>query len=248
MNENKLTNSKWGGHFNLKAFTLIELLAVIVILAVISLIATPFVTNAINSAKKGAFKDSLYSVFRASDYYLALNDFTPFPEEGINILDERLEIKNNHFVSGKIIKNKEGNLELENVSTEEYCGNGTLTNLTITKGNCDSNDNTAPIVNSLIFNKITATSLGLSVDYIEKESHVKNISFSIDGINWVESKVGNSPSTTYTFNDLNPNTEYTVKVKITNTNNLTSNEVSVTGKTLNFELPSITYEDRKSVV
>ena len=55
----KLSNNK-------KGFTLIELLAVIVILAVIILIATPAVTNYLDSARKGAFvlnaKESIYAV------------------------------------------------------------------------------------------------------------------------------------------------------------------------------------------
>ena len=54
-----------------KGFTLIELLAVIVILAVIALIATPIIMNAINSAKKGAAKDSGYGYISAVEYYIA---------------------------------------------------------------------------------------------------------------------------------------------------------------------------------
>ena len=39
-----------------KGFTLIELLAVIVVLAVIALIATPLVMNAIEDARKGTLE------------------------------------------------------------------------------------------------------------------------------------------------------------------------------------------------
>ena len=53
-------------------FTLIELLAVIVILAVIALIATPVIMNAINDAKKGAAKDAAYGVVKAVEYSVAL--------------------------------------------------------------------------------------------------------------------------------------------------------------------------------
>ena len=41
-----------------KGFTLVELLALIVILALIALIATPIILNVINDAKKQAAKDS----------------------------------------------------------------------------------------------------------------------------------------------------------------------------------------------
>ena len=53
-------------------FTLIELLAVIVILAVIALIATPVIMNAINDAKKGSAKDAAYGYVKAVEYSIAL--------------------------------------------------------------------------------------------------------------------------------------------------------------------------------
>ena len=47
------------------AFTLIELLAIIVVLAIIALIATPIVMNTINSAKKGAAEISIQNYIKA---------------------------------------------------------------------------------------------------------------------------------------------------------------------------------------
>ncbi|MDD3392807.1 MAG: prepilin-type N-terminal cleavage/methylation domain-containing protein, partial [Bacilli bacterium] len=47
-----------------KGFTLVELLAVIVILAIIALIATPLIMNIINEAKEGAAKDSAYAYIK----------------------------------------------------------------------------------------------------------------------------------------------------------------------------------------
>ena len=45
-----------------KGFTLVELLAVIVILAVIALITTPIIIDSLNTSKKEAFKDSVNSI------------------------------------------------------------------------------------------------------------------------------------------------------------------------------------------
>ena len=45
---------------NKKGFTLVELLAVIVILAIIALIATPIILNVIDDAKTNAAKNSAY--------------------------------------------------------------------------------------------------------------------------------------------------------------------------------------------
>ncbi len=54
-----------------KGFTLVELLAVIVILAVIALISTPMIINVIEGSKKGALKDSAYGLLEATDIYYA---------------------------------------------------------------------------------------------------------------------------------------------------------------------------------
>ena len=57
-----------------KGFTLVELLAVIVILAIIALIATPIILNVINDAKKEAAKDSFYGYMDAIEKAIIAND------------------------------------------------------------------------------------------------------------------------------------------------------------------------------
>lgn len=64
-----------------KGFTLIELLAVIVILAIIALIATPMITNVINTAREGAAKSSALGYVDAIEKQIMLNQVsgdTPF--------------------------------------------------------------------------------------------------------------------------------------------------------------------------
>lgn len=56
---------------NRKAFTLIELLAVILILAVISLIAIPIVSKIMTDIKVDALKDSTYGIVSAATMYYA---------------------------------------------------------------------------------------------------------------------------------------------------------------------------------
>ena len=65
-----------------KGFTLVELLAVIVILAIIALIATPIILNVISDAKKEAAKDSAYGYIEAIENAIIMNDF----EEDDNFL------------------------------------------------------------------------------------------------------------------------------------------------------------------
>lgn len=54
-------------------FTLVELLAVIVILAVISLITVPMVLNVIDKANRGALQDSAYGLVESANIYYAKN-------------------------------------------------------------------------------------------------------------------------------------------------------------------------------
>ena len=56
-----------------KGFTLVELLAVIVILAIIALIATPIILNVIGDAKKGAAIQSLNGYIDAAEKAIAMN-------------------------------------------------------------------------------------------------------------------------------------------------------------------------------
>ena len=55
-----------------KGFTLVELLAVIVILALIALIATPIILNIIKDAKRSAAKNSAYGYIDAVEKYIVL--------------------------------------------------------------------------------------------------------------------------------------------------------------------------------
>ena len=85
-----------------KGFTLVELLAVIVILAIIALIATPIVLNVINDAKKEAAKDSFYGYMDAIEKAIITNDVDeeedfPTPDSNgcynLNELNEKVNIK-----------------------------------------------------------------------------------------------------------------------------------------------------------
>ena len=74
------------------AFTLIELLAVIVVLAIIALIATPIVMNTIKNAKKGAAE-------RSADSYIKQVETV--------VATERLE---GNILEGEYIIQSDGNL------------------------------------------------------------------------------------------------------------------------------------------
>ena len=110
---------------NKKGFTLVELLAVIVILVIIALIATPIILNVINDAKKQAAKDSVYGYIDAIEKAIVMDQFDnksklPVPDsDGCYIVKELDKIVNVKGTKPKIEDNAK-------VCLKE----GTITNLT----------------------------------------------------------------------------------------------------------------------
>ncbi len=93
-------NNKGNRHLLTNAFTLVELLAVIVILAVIALIATPIVKKSIDNSKNQALKETINSIERAAYNYGYQNDIGYSTEYKKLTLDELI---NKGFLKGDII-------------------------------------------------------------------------------------------------------------------------------------------------
>ena len=126
-----------------KGFTLVELLAVIVILVLIALIATPIILNVINDAKKQAAKDSAYGYMDAVEKYIVSSELEDESiQDGIysvEDLNKKISVKGSTPDNGIIkIENKEvkkydigidgyavSNGEVEKVSTTKKFENGT---------------------------------------------------------------------------------------------------------------------------
>ena len=126
-----------------KGFTLVELLAVIVILALIALIATPIILNVINDAKKQAAKDSAYGYMDAVEKYIVSSELEdesiPDGIYSVEDLNKKISVKGSTPDNGNIeIKNKEvksydigidgyavSNGEVKKVSTTKSFKNGT---------------------------------------------------------------------------------------------------------------------------
>src|SRR5574344_1184111 len=111
---------KYKEDYNQTGFTLLELLAVIVVLAIIALIVTPFVTNAIKEARAGAVKNSLYGISEAAELYYAKN-----LEEGItsnaviNLKDGTIAYKGK-IDNGSLLFNDNGDTKII-ISSGKYC-------------------------------------------------------------------------------------------------------------------------------
>ena len=99
-----------------KGFTLVELLAVIVILALIALIATPIILNVINDAKKQAAKDSAYGYMDAVEKYIVSSEL-----EDKSIKDGTYSVEElNKKISVKGSTPDNGTIKIESKTVKSY--------------------------------------------------------------------------------------------------------------------------------
>ena len=145
-----------------KGFTLLELLAVIILLGVIAVIALPRVINVVDKTKKDAFKQTVVGVIKSAENYLADNiltnpdikypiEFTCNGEECSNGKD-KLNFKGEVPISGKIVIESIKNIYAIDVSDGENCLSGNKSN--VIKGPCNCEDKEAPTLSVLVENNI----------------------------------------------------------------------------------------------
>lgn len=120
-------------------FSLVELLAVIILLGIISLIIVPSALKTLENSKKKAFENSVVGLITSATNYVGESDFTEWPS-GLTIsyikTNNLFEVKNiENFTSGTLY-NSYGTITVQNVTDGNYCANGKKNSLTITNGNC----------------------------------------------------------------------------------------------------------------
>jgi len=115
-------------------FTLVELLAVFVILAIIASIAIFSIINIKKNSAKSIYIESVKNLITSTSQYYGESDYTNFPSEGIDIKDLKVDNKN-QFTSG-LVKLVNDDFMVVDVSNGDYCANGKIDSLTITDGDC----------------------------------------------------------------------------------------------------------------
>ena len=116
-----------------KGFTLVELLATILILGIITTIAIYNIKKQTEFAKEEALKESTKEIIKAADNYYADLGYVNFPANGISI--KNLDLKSTGFKSGKV-KLINNEYVVVDLTDGKYCINGTKDNLDIQKGEC----------------------------------------------------------------------------------------------------------------
>ena len=119
-----------------KGFTLVELIAVLVIIAVIGMIVYPRVNNIVEKNKKKAFIESVQSTIRSYDTYLASENYPDIGE--IDITSGVIPtIDKSNWETGMIVR-YDDNIYVENFYDGNFCAFGYENSLIVTKGKCES--------------------------------------------------------------------------------------------------------------
>lgn len=117
-----------------RGFTLIEVLAVIVILAIIATITTPIILNTIEDAEKREFKNQVNIVKKNLDYYLIENNKNQYPNcsETKNVSFSDLLLKNvSYFEDGYVCYDTKNEKNYIYARNDKYVAYGTVDDITI---------------------------------------------------------------------------------------------------------------------
>ena len=137
-----------------RAFTLIELLAVILILGIIALIAGTTIYNMVEHSRKEAYKATVRGVLKSAEHYVTsyplLNRgkpkypivFTCNGKECSNGTD-KLELEGKLPEGGQVIIEDSSTIKASYLRSDRYCAFGDKVNIEVNK-DCDKIDKTSP--------------------------------------------------------------------------------------------------------
>ena len=216
-----------------KGFTLVELLAVIVVLAIISIITIPMIGNVIEESKKKALEQSVNGLVEAARYYSIENDGTYeflFDEnkKGETINGKKLSYNGSINAEGKLYLDQDGNISICVYNDKYYAYKNYNSGIVIgnrSEDNCD-------IGYDVISNKYIAflESEGMSSNIYSKDE-VNNLIDSVDSkVTTNKNEITNIKSTIETLqNNLN---DYALQSSLNTTNtNLNNLSQIVTNNT-----------------
>ena len=134
------------GMKNSKGFTLVELIAIIILLGAIVTITYTSVSGILNRQKRKVFEESLNGIIDSATIYVTENkySFTAIEDQvwyengwNISITSGLIAMNGDSKIeSGTVHISKEKEISVVNVYDGEFCGSGTTSNYTIKKGTC----------------------------------------------------------------------------------------------------------------
>lgn len=210
MFKNNLTNKIYENTKHQNGFTLVELLATLIILSVFALIITPIIINQIESAKKNSFIVSAKNTIDATKQYVGKGHF--IPNNGLDV--RQMELKNKEIVSGLVFLNREDEYLLKNFTDGSYCASGSKNDLFIWKSyDCASNIGLEPSL-KLIIGEVTTNSILVNAD-AKDDLGIKEYAYCIEECNldknWYKTK-----KSEFKFSNLKHDSTYEIAVRVTN--------------------------------
>lgn len=130
-----------------KGFTLIEILAIIIIIGLIIAILAPAVMKIIENTRRNAFRESMKSIIRRVEIYMEENNLNELPVEGLDITETDVEgnllipTQYSYGYKGRVIF-EDDEVKALNISDDagRFCGNGSRYALVVTNYNSTTCD------------------------------------------------------------------------------------------------------------
>ncbi|MDD3187602.1 MAG: InlB B-repeat-containing protein [Bacilli bacterium] len=201
-----------------KGYTMIELLATIVVFTIIAVIGGNIVFGVMDKAREQGFTRSVEFAMSAFDFARQYNDSGI---ETIDITSDTLNLEHNNFISGTIILNDEGYAKVLYATDGNYCATGLIGNMVITKGDCVE-DLTAPTLIIETTESVDQSELTIRLNATDDGVGLDTKAYSFDnGITWQEN------------NELTIDSSYNGAVKVRDiVNNITTIDYSISKLTI----------------
>lgn len=212
-----------------RGFTLIELLAVIIVLATIAMIIVPNVIVVVQRSEKDSFEKSAYGILTAAkEYYQEQESKEDFTGKTFNFKESvDLEFDGKKPTGGTVTINAEGNVEIY-VTDNKYCAIKEMSSnevrvLPLSEVENCGGEMKAPTVGGFTVKEDSIeasrfTVVGACIDEVginKYEFYIYEEGKEVENAEWISSKSG-----IYTFQNLNSNTTYKVKMRCQNNNGI----------------------------
>lgn len=112
-----------------KGFTLVELLATLIIISIISIIVVPTVSGIVERSKKKAYLSSMKELIKTADGYYADIGYTNKDCVAVTSIDYD---DKGQGITGQVCY-QDGIIVLKNVTNSKYIANGSIDNIVITE-------------------------------------------------------------------------------------------------------------------